>query len=316
MSLEDTCTSYDSALKLTPLIPSIPPEIIDEIIDNLSNDRRALVACSTVCHFFYPRTRHHIFRTIYFTGHHRHPVARFVDIVNASPHLLSCVIDMKIHGNVAYLSLDPLLPSMVNLTSLRIAFVSFSSGNDFHACIFKLLRLKELSLFCISSDKPNFCIEALSPCSGPALESIKIEGGDKNTGLLPSFLHAGLRMVYVDNLKYLELRSPAEEDVRALCEILPVARSLRHLNLVAVQSTLQQWPGLATLPLTGSDSHCLESLVIELGYQIDDERTDVCLMRWVAASFYAISKPFSLRSFELKVVLSGENKLWEDDAEM
>ncbi len=89
---------------------------------------------------------------------------------------------MKIHGNTAHLLLDPLLPSMVNLTSLRIAFVSFSSGTDFHACIFKLLRLKEHSLFCISNDKRNFSIKVLGPCSGPALESIQIEGGDKNIG--------------------------------------------------------------------------------------------------------------------------------------
>ncbi|PBK64889.1 hypothetical protein ARMSODRAFT_455119 [Armillaria solidipes] len=229
-------------------MPNMPPEIIDEIIDYLSNDRRALVSCSSVCRLFYPRTRQHIFRTIYFTGRHRNPVTRFVDIVNTSPRLLSCVIDMRIHGNTAYLSLDPLLPSMVNLTSLRIAFVSFSSGDDFHACIFKVLRLKELSLFCISSDKRNFSIKVLSPCSGPALENIQIEGGDKNIGLLPSFLHTRLRM---DTLKYLELRSPTEEDVHALCEILRVARSLRHLSLVAVQSTLHQWPGLATLPFNG-----------------------------------------------------------------
>ncbi|KAK0211901.1 hypothetical protein IW262DRAFT_340152 [Armillaria fumosa] len=311
MSLEDTCTSCDSALKLTPLMPCIPPEIIDEIIDYLSDDRRALVACSTVCRLFYHRTRQHIFRTICFTGYHRHPVARFVNIVNASPHLLSCVIDMKIHGNTAFLSLHLLLPSMVNLTSLRMAFVSFSSGDDFHACIFKLLRLKELSLFCISSDKPDFSIETLSPCSGPALESIKIEGGDKNIGLLPSFLLTGLRAVYMDALKYLELRSPAEEDLQVLCEIYQVARSLRLLSLVAVQSTLHQWPGLATLPLTG-----LESLIVELCYQIDDERSDIHVMRWLAASFDAISKPTSLRSFELKVVLSGKNKLREDDAEI
>lgn len=76
-------------------------------------------------------------------------------------------------------------------------------------------------------------------------------------------------------------------------------------------SAVHQWPGLATLPLTG-----LESLVIELCYQIDDERTDICLLKWLTASLYAISKPSSLWSFELKVMLSGENKLWEDDAEM
>lgn len=232
-------------------MPSIPPEIIDEIIDYLSDDRRALVSCSSVCRLFYPRTRQHIFRTIYFTGHHHHPVGRFVDIVNTSPHLLSCVIDMKIHGNTAHLSLDPLLPSMVNLTSLRIAFVSFSSGNGFHACIFKLLRLKELSLFCISSDKGNFSIEVLGPCSGPALESIQIEGGDKNIGLLPSFLHTELRAVHMDTLKYLELRSPVEEDLHALCEIFRVSSSLRHLSLVAVQSTRER---RSSLSLFGSRS--------------------------------------------------------------
>ncbi len=232
-------------------MPSIPPEIIDEIIDYLSNDRRALVSCSSVCRLFYPRTRQHIFRTVYFTGHHRHPVARSVDIVNISPHLLSCVIDMKIHGNTAHLLLDPLLPSMVNLTSLRIAFVSFSSGTDFHACIFKLLRLKEHSLFCISNDKRNFSIKVLGPCSGPALESIQIEGGDKNIGLLPSFLHTELRTVYMDTLKYLELRSPAEEDLHSLCEIWHVARSLRHLSLVAIQSTRER---RSSLSLFGSCS--------------------------------------------------------------
>lgn len=312
MSLEDTCTSCDSALKLTPLMPSIPPEIIDEIIDYLSDDRRALVACSKVCRLFYPRTRKHIFRIIYLSGYRRYPeVARFVGIVNASPHLLSCVIDMKIHGNTPYSSLHHLLPSMVNLTSLKLAFVSFSSGDDFHACIVKLLRLKELFLYCISCDKPNFFIEALSPCSSPALESIKIVGGDKNIGLLPSFLHTGLRTVYMDALKYLELCSPAEEDVHALCEIYRVARSLKQLSLVDVQFTLQQWRGLAKLPLTG-----LGSLVVELCYQMDDERSDIHLMRWLATSFDTISKPTSLRSFELKVVLSGRNKLREDDAEM
>ncbi|KAK0470943.1 hypothetical protein IW261DRAFT_920405 [Armillaria novae-zelandiae] len=281
MSFEDTCTSCDSALKLTPLMPSVPPEIIDEIIDYLSDDRRALVACSTVCRLFYPRTRQHIFRTIHFTKRHRHPVARFVNIVNASPHLLSCVIDMKFHrSGTAFLSLVPLLPSMVNLTSLKLAFISFSSGDDFHACICKLLRLKELSLFCISSDKQDFSIKAFSPCSGPALERIKFEGGDENIGLLQSFLHTGLRAVYMDTLKYLELSSPAEEDLHTLNEIYRVAKSLRQLSLVDVQSNLHQRPGLAMLPLTG-----LKSLVVELCYQIDDERTDIHLLRWLVASF-------------------------------
>ncbi|KAK0199657.1 hypothetical protein DFS33DRAFT_1387967 [Desarmillaria ectypa] len=289
----------------------MPPEIIDEIIDYLSNDASALVSCSSVCRLFYPRTRKHIFRSIYFGGFHRKPIVRFVDMVNGSPNLLSCVTNMEIHKTATYLSLGPLLPSMVNLTSLKIAFIRFSSGNDFHAPILKILRLKELSLFWISSPKRKLPIEVPNPCSGPALERIRIEGGDKKVGLLPSFLQVGLRAVYIDALQYLELALPAEEDLRALCEILHVARSLRHVILSAVQFTLRRWPSPATLPLMG-----LESFAVELFYQNNNERTDICLMRWLAASLYAISKPSSLRTLDLKVILFRNHQLREDDGEM
>ncbi|KAK0451335.1 uncharacterized protein EV420DRAFT_1646077 [Desarmillaria tabescens] len=200
---------------------------------------------------------------------------------------------------------------MVNLTSLRIAFVTFTSANDFHALILKLLRLKELSLLWISSPKRKLPIEVPNPCSGPALERIRVDSGSKNFGLLPYLLHAGLRTVYIDALQYLELISPAVDGLKALCEILQIARSLRHLNLAVLQSTLCRWTSPAPLPLMG-----LESFVIELGYQFDSERSDLFLMRWLAASFDAISKPSSLQSLDLKVILFRNHGLQEDDDQM
>ncbi|PBK81321.1 hypothetical protein ARMGADRAFT_785270 [Armillaria gallica] len=223
MSLEDTCTSCDSSLELTPLMTSIPPEIIDEIIDCLSDDRRALVSCSSVCRLFYPRTRKYLFRSIYFGGYYPTSIAQFVDMVNSSPNLLSCVTNMEIHKTGTYLSLGPLLPSMVNLTSLKINFVCFPSGDAFYVRILKLLKLKELCLYWISGHKRHLPIKVRNPHSGPALETIRIEGGHKGIGILPSLL----RQVYIDALQYLELILPAEEDMHALCTISHVAGSLK-----------------------------------------------------------------------------------------
>ncbi|PBK84017.1 hypothetical protein ARMGADRAFT_616181 [Armillaria gallica] len=41
--------------------PSIPPELIDEIIDYLWDNKDALVTCSFVCRLFYLRTRAHLY---------------------------------------------------------------------------------------------------------------------------------------------------------------------------------------------------------------------------------------------------------------
>ncbi|OCH87681.1 hypothetical protein OBBRIDRAFT_735766, partial [Obba rivulosa] len=45
-------------------IANLPPELTDRIIDFLHDDTEALKSCSTVCHFWTPSTRYHLFRVV------------------------------------------------------------------------------------------------------------------------------------------------------------------------------------------------------------------------------------------------------------
>ncbi|KAG7441515.1 uncharacterized protein BT62DRAFT_1011533 [Guyanagaster necrorhizus] len=92
---------------------------------NLSNDRSNIpssplhqpqaAAFSTP-----PNAEKDRFRTIYI-GHKHNMVARFVDITNASPNLLSCITPTcRFTRPLLAYHFGPLLPSMIKLTSLSI----------------------------------------------------------------------------------------------------------------------------------------------------------------------------------------------------
>ncbi|KAK0451341.1 uncharacterized protein EV420DRAFT_712823 [Desarmillaria tabescens] len=280
-------------------IPYIPPEIIDEIVDYLWNDNRALISCSSVCRLFYPRTRMHLFHTIDIRRR-SNTATRFVDMTKASPNLLSYVTDTRILGTTVHSILAPVLPLMINLTSLKIQFIKLAKICDLHAHDFQLLGLKQFSLDGFYYDKEGPPFSPSPTQRGPALERMNLVV-DGNLHLLPSFFHAGLRSVYIDALQYLEVDKPAEKDLRVLSELTRAAGSLKHLRLLEVQWDVRHWPDPPTLALTG-----LETLSMEIWYKDDLARIDLCLLRWLIISLSSMDEVSSLQSLELKL------KCWED----
>ncbi|KAK0199661.1 hypothetical protein DFS33DRAFT_1278144 [Desarmillaria ectypa] len=221
-------------------------------------------------------------------------------MTKASPNLLSYVMDTRILGTTVHSILAPVLPLMINLTSLKIQFIKLAKIRDLHTHVFQLLGLKQFSLDGFYYDKEGPPFSPPPTQRGPALERMDLVV-DGNLHLLPSFFHAGLRSVYIDTLQYLEVDKPAEKDLRVLSELTRVAGSLKHLRLLEVQWDVRHWPDPPTLVLTG-----LETLSMEMWYKDDLARIDLCLLRWLISSLSSMDETLSLQSLELKL------KCWED----
>ncbi|CCM00077.1 uncharacterized protein FIBRA_02104 [Fibroporia radiculosa] len=76
--------------------PLVPPELWDDIIDCLWNDRPALLACTLTCRAWLPRARFHAFHSISVVD--LSSFKRLHRLLDASPHLASYVRRLSIVG--------------------------------------------------------------------------------------------------------------------------------------------------------------------------------------------------------------------------
>lgn len=74
------------------LIPRMPPEIVDEIIDHNHDDPTTLRACALTARSWQPRSHRNLFSTITVTS--SASLSRFIRFLNGSPHIASLVEEL------------------------------------------------------------------------------------------------------------------------------------------------------------------------------------------------------------------------------
>ncbi len=124
------------------LNPTLPPEIIDGIIDLLSPCKRSVSSCSLVAHSWLPRSRQHLFSTITLRGVDKHFQAFLVFVAEAYKDPFLCPVkQLRLRGHELRLNRELITPHM-----LRCLF--------FH--LPNLARLELLGI-ALASDCPGFC---------------------------------------------------------------------------------------------------------------------------------------------------------------
>jgi hypothetical protein len=106
---------------------TLPPELHDQIIDHLFDDKTALELCTRVCHDWRVTSQFHLFRAI--TVRHPTTLESFLELLDRSPHLTSLIRDLVLCGSLC--KLDAHIP----ITTHALA-----------ACLFKLPALQSLRL--------------------------------------------------------------------------------------------------------------------------------------------------------------------------
>ncbi|KAK0457082.1 uncharacterized protein EV420DRAFT_1748967 [Desarmillaria tabescens] len=165
----------------------IPTEIMEQIIDELSDDREALVASLSVSRAFHSRARYHLFQTVRLET--ESDFNQFNSLCDISPVISSLVQSLKIFSR----STVPQLPSLPNVTSLHIRghlddvwqtnFLSttvlmfedivFSTAMSFRTWICAYSHLTSLSLISVIIHHPAV-VGAYALAQGPPLEFLSI----------------------------------------------------------------------------------------------------------------------------------------------
>jgi len=129
----------------------LPYDVVGEVINHLSNDKRSLRACSLICKATVPLCRRHIFSEINL----RQRVGRFADLLKRSPEIANRVRTLRLAfrdlqaENDVVESYQSLL-KIKGLHTLELEFEHFSSRQeklmeDLKPILFHLLSLPSIS---------------------------------------------------------------------------------------------------------------------------------------------------------------------------
>ncbi|KAK0211633.1 hypothetical protein IW262DRAFT_351562 [Armillaria fumosa] len=122
----------------------LPQELIDDIVDRLHDDPKALKVCSLICHAFCARSRRHSFRTVSLVDGKRR--ADFCDLFQKSLYISRSVVVLHVSTNsVVETLLDfEILGSFVNLHSVTFRTVDFD-GLPYH-CFSAISSIRSIIL--------------------------------------------------------------------------------------------------------------------------------------------------------------------------
>lgn len=110
------------------MVARIPPEIQDQIIDHLHNDRLALTTCALVCQEWRVSSQFHLFRTASVT--HPRTLSQFNTFLTAAPLLRGIIRELVLCGS----------PRGQSTAQMVVA------ENEVVACVEKLPNLRALTL--------------------------------------------------------------------------------------------------------------------------------------------------------------------------
>ncbi|KAH9935367.1 uncharacterized protein B0H18DRAFT_1114125 [Fomitopsis serialis] len=129
------------------MVPYLPPELTDHIIDYLHTDSRSLAACALTCRQWLPASRYHRFGHIMLQIH---TCMKFAWLLEASPELARAVRSIKLH-NLLYVvrawnnvSLE-FLGALTAVTELTLDNMRMAGGVH-RAFLRTLPALRELTL--------------------------------------------------------------------------------------------------------------------------------------------------------------------------
>ncbi len=165
----------------------IPTEIIEQIVDELVDDRKSLMACSSVSRAFHSRALYHVFQTVRLAT--ESDFYRFISLCDISPAIPSLVQSLKIF----FRSTAPHLPSLPNVTSLHIKGylngdwqtnflattsltleqIIFPTAQSFRSWICAYPCLTSLSLMSVVVHRPTV-VGPYSLAQGPPLKFLSI----------------------------------------------------------------------------------------------------------------------------------------------
>ncbi|KAK0442680.1 uncharacterized protein EV420DRAFT_1577831 [Desarmillaria tabescens] len=269
---------------------SIPPELINEIIDYLWDDKDALIACSFVCRLVYLRTRVHLLHSIELKHTPDDSVSQSI-----LPYIKSITISQ---GSSPIPSLTPFLSTLPNLTTLYLDRLQFPDPWSLHHLIGQLPRLTSLELTAIRF-RQDFLVELGSvDGSFPKINKISMWGTSFHASVVEFLIHRReLRVVYVDSLRELCIMYPAGEYLSSICAFVRAARSLRSLEIRIdrVEYVMSEWPAQPdVLPLT------MSTLKIEM--ECSERGWHMKVMRWLLDSLTGADGPIMVETLMLMVV--------------
>ncbi|PBK61833.1 hypothetical protein ARMSODRAFT_622072 [Armillaria solidipes] len=209
---------------------SIPPELIEEIIDHLWDSKDVLFACSFVCRLFYLRTRVHLFHSM-----------KLKQIPHDEPsfqHILPCIrkIAIRRHASEEIPSVAPFLSSLPNLTALHLDRLEFSDPWSLHHLVCQLRGLTSLDLRYVGWIRRDFPVEPTTRSPDkpfPRINKITIRGTFFDAPVVGLLIHRReLRAIYVDSLRELCIKYPNGEYLSSICAFVRAAsRSLKSLDI-------------------------------------------------------------------------------------
>ncbi|KAK0445958.1 uncharacterized protein EV420DRAFT_1751432 [Desarmillaria tabescens] len=285
---------------------SLSQELIEEIIDHLSDDRNALISCSYASRIFYHRTRMHLFTSATFTecgSYHDLSKARLLaEMPLAASHIKWAQVDHCTTMSTLFL---PASSSLSSLVSLDLNYVRFSEPNDLHMAILSLPLLKELNIKLCYFEELESDISAL-PRSGPILEKLSILY-PKASMLLDPLMP--LRSVYMDSLVQLSLQNPSLiADLNQLIEYSHSTSKLKILMLAWIDhGAVYVNPPTRHLRMT-----TLEELNIGIIHQTFSMKHRI--MEWLMESLLQ-SEPRHLRKLTLRIFVQ-HNTIFRSNGEM
>ncbi|KAK0496377.1 hypothetical protein EDD18DRAFT_1166144, partial [Armillaria luteobubalina] len=290
-------------------MPPLSQELIEGIIDLLSDDRDALISCSYASGIFYRRTRKHLFSSVTFSQCGSYRDLSRARLLAETPLIAIQVKQAQIdhHTTISALLLHK-PPALSSIVSLDLNFVRFSEPNNLHIAVLSLPLLKELNIKQCYFEELDSSIPALSP-TVPKLERLFILYAKGGETLLDPLM--SLRSVYMDSLVQLSLQNPSsDEDFYQLI-------GYSHCTTKKLETFSLAWTdGRAINP--PARHLCLAGLKeLNIGITHEDLSMNIRVMQWLVQS---LLQPESrgLRKLTLRIFVgmrhnmrfSGNGETW------
>ncbi|PBK85679.1 hypothetical protein ARMGADRAFT_1066833 [Armillaria gallica] len=228
---------------------TLPLELIEHILDELSDDRKSLIAALSVSRAFHGRALYHLLQTVHLS---KDPdFHQFLALCEISPLVPNIVRSLKIVSRGKEPQLPP-LPKVTSLhirgqlddlwqidflaiTSLTLEDMVFSTAMSFRHWLCSYPYLKSLSLIAVTVHQPA-AFGAYAVARGPALENLSLAYVNENvyTMFLGSVVKEASRFA-LHGLRQLQHRTLYSFDVCDMHKLLCATRgTLRELDLKLV----------------------------------------------------------------------------------
>jgi hypothetical protein len=182
---------------------TIPQEMVDEFIGHLYDDRRVLKTCALVCRAWVPSSRYHLFSSLRLSpssyglsfrrliGHLDHPLCTFASSVRKIS-----IIAYTVGGSPIPFRLDPLIPHLAKLSSVKFLISDEIAGQDTNSFWQALLKSPSFTPQITHLTLHNPLFESFEKCmetihSFPSLVHLvcdfRRQSDDKWTQDLPAF---------------------------------------------------------------------------------------------------------------------------------